>query len=121
MDVRDLNHVALSVADLDASVRFYGDTLGLRALPRPDFSFAGAWFALGDRSELHLIVGDGDIGSGGRRGSHFALTVDGLAGVAEMLTAKGVVHDVLTRPDGVGQIFIQDPDGHWIEFTSLPG
>lgn len=110
MDVRDLNHVALSVADLDASVRFYGGTLGLRPLPRPDFSFAGAWFALGEATELHLIVGDGDTGSEGPRGSHFALAVDDLAAVAEMLTDKGVAHEVLTRPDGVGQIYIQDPD-----------
>lgn len=119
IDVRDLNHVALSVADLDASVAFYGETLGLRALPRPDFPFPGAWFALGERSELHLIAGDGQIGSEGPRDSHFALEVPDVADVSAALESKGIAHDVRTRPDGAGQIYIQDPDGHWIEFTSL--
>jgi len=31
-------------------------------------------------------------------------------------------HGVQHRPDGASQIFLQDPDGHWIELTSdLPG
>jgi lactoylglutathione lyase len=25
------------------------------------------------------------------------------------------------RPDGIWQIFVQDPDGHYIELTELPG
>lgn len=121
MDVRDLNHVALSVADLEASVAFYGETLGLKQLPRPDFPFPGAWFALGARSELHLIVGDGSIGSEGPRDSHFALEVDDVPAVVALCDEKGIAHDgARTRPDGAAQFYIQDPDGHWLEFTSLP-
>lgn len=46
--------MSLTVTDLARAKRFYGDVLGLAELQRPDFDFAGAWYALGDR-QLHLI------------------------------------------------------------------
>lgn len=55
MKVLQLNHVALHVADVSASVRFYSDVLKLEEIPRPAFRFPGAWFRLGVDQELHLI------------------------------------------------------------------
>ena len=57
LNIRELNHIALYVRDVDASAHFYGDVLALPRLRRPDFPFAGAWFALGSQ-ELHLIQAD---------------------------------------------------------------
>ncbi len=39
MRIRQLDHVALHVADVDASVVFYRDTLKLPAMDRPAFDF----------------------------------------------------------------------------------
>jgi len=116
--IHELNHIALYVSDLAASMRFYGETLGLPALERPDFGFGGAWYSLGSQ-ELHLIV---ETQSPGRDRSavHFALRVDDAAAAREVLVARGVV-DMSTaapRPDGALQVFFRDPDGYLIEIMS---
>ena len=56
MRTQDLNHVALHVADLEASMEFYGETLGLELIERPAFDFPGAWYRLGEAQEI-LEVG----------------------------------------------------------------
>ena len=43
MKTQDLNHIALHVEDLEASMEFYGEKLGFEPIPRPDFDFPGAW------------------------------------------------------------------------------
>ena len=80
--IHELNHVALHVRDLDTSIHFYGEVIGLPRLPRPDFNFPGAWFAFGNQ-ELHLIE-DKDLVPNRRRHHHFALLVeDAFAAKAE--------------------------------------
>ena len=123
MQVRELNHVAVHVADVDASCRFYEECLRLTRLPRPAFSFPGAWFRLGSQQELHLIGGrDPKSDSGGhRRGNHYALLVDDLVAWAEHLRACDVPFEgPRDRPDGAQQIFLRDPDGHVIELCTSP-
>jgi catechol 2,3-dioxygenase-like lactoylglutathione lyase family enzyme len=114
----ELNHVAVHVRDLEASMRFYGEVLGLPPIDRPDFGFPGAWYALGDQ-ELHLIH-DADYTPAARTGSHFALLVESTAAAHEELTARGLsgIQAPAPRPDGAVQIFFRDPDGHLIEMVS---
>lgn len=115
MEVLELNHVALHVRDLAASMRFYGDILGLPALPRPDFPFGGAWYALGTQ-ELHLIV-DETLAPDERHHGHFALRVpDGFA-ARQILEDAGILgaRGPAPRPDGALQVFVTDPDGHLVE------
>ena len=64
------------------------EILGLPQLPRPAFSFPGAWFALG-KQELHLIA-DPDLDPAKRRHHHFALLVDDSYAAKAELAAKGV-------------------------------
>ena len=125
MTVLELNHVALHVRDLDRSTAFYGGVLGLPRLPRPDFPFAGAWYALGTQ-ELHLIV-DEALPAEERHHGHFALRVENAAAAQQELTARGVreMSGPAPRPDGALQIFLTDPDGHRVELldtsTIIPG
>lgn len=119
--ITELNHVALDVSDVAASERFFGDVLGLSALPRPAFSFPGAWFRIGAEQELHLIGDRAEDGSS--RTGHFALLVSNLDAVATRLRAAGVeFRGPKARPDGARQIFTADPDGNVVELCdNLPG
>jgi len=121
MQIAELNHVAIYVSSVEASARFYGDTLGFPLLPRPAFSFPGAWFRIGVNQELHLI--------GERlpapfteetRGGHFAMRVNDIGEAAKLLKEKGVKFRSGRRPDGAQQIFFEDPDGHQLEFFVGP-
>lgn len=116
MHVRQLNHVALHVADVPNSVAFYRDVLCLPTMDRPAFDFPGAWFRLGVDQELHLIGDRHQAVHSGHRGTHVAFIVDDLDEWEKHLDAAGATRlPRRIRPDGALQTFVQDPDGHWIE------
>lgn len=125
-----LHHVSLPVRDLDVSAAFYDQALGLPRLPRPDFGFAGVWYACG-AGQLHLIVN----ANGSYRAaplstgdSHFALATDDFDGALDRLTAQGYSETAaddhprrlrVKRDSAVGfaQAFLMDPDGHVVEIN----
>jgi catechol 2,3-dioxygenase-like lactoylglutathione lyase family enzyme len=114
--IAQLNHVALHVADVDRSVTFYRDVLRLEPIPRPAFTFPGAWFRLGADQELHLIGERTREVVSHNRGNHFALLVDDFDAWEQHLVAQQVQFvPRRTRPDGALQLFIIDPDGHYVE------
>ena len=122
MKLLALNHVALHVADLDKSLAFYRDVLQLQSLPRPNFTFPGAWFRLGGDQELHLIGERKKEVVSHHRGDHFALLVDDIDAWEQHVRSQGVdAQPRRVRPDGAYQLFLIDPDGHWIELCTLPG
>ena len=122
MKTTQLNHVALHVADVEASHRFYSEILQLRTIPRPAFKFPGAWYQLGDDQELHLIGERSEPVIAGTRGTHWALMVDDIDAWESFFQARGVSYEPRrTRPDGAFQIYVTDPDGHVIELCTPPG
>lgn len=122
MRVTQLNHVALHVADVERSIAFYRDVLQLEPLPRPAFSFPGAWFRLGVDQELHLIGERQRDVISHSRGNHYALMVDDIDAWERYLDERGVGHlPRRIRPDGAYQVFLKDPDGHFIELCTPPG
>jgi lactoylglutathione lyase len=117
----ELNHVAIHVKDVAASCAFYGDILKLDPLPRPAFTFPGAWFRLGIVQELHIIGERGEPVFSHNRGNHFALRVDDLNQWEKHLDAHSYPHlPRKERPDGILQLFLKDPDGHVIELFAPP-
>jgi lactoylglutathione lyase len=121
VNVSQLNHVALHVADVERSRRFYVQTLRLKPIPRPAFSFPGFWFRIGTDQELHLIGDRNEPVHSHHRGNHFALRVSNIAATQEWLReCRAEFSGPSQRPDGAWQIFLVDPDGHCIELCELP-
>jgi catechol 2,3-dioxygenase-like lactoylglutathione lyase family enzyme len=119
---KQLDHVALQVADLDASVAFYRDVLCLPPMERPAFDFPGAWFRIGTTQELHLIAGRQAPVDSDRRGGHFAIRIESPDAWEAHLDQNNAVRlPRKPRPDGASQTFVRDPDGHWIELSCLEG
>jgi lactoylglutathione lyase len=116
MKILELNHVAIHVSDVGRSREFYRTVLRLEEIPRPAFTFPGAWFRLGTVQELHLIGERTDPVFSHHRSNHFALRVDDLAPWEKHFASLGVEHfPRKRRPDGAWQVFLRDPDGHAIE------
>jgi len=121
MEHRELNHVALHVADVERSCDFYEHVLELKRLPRPAFDFPGAWFQLGATQELHLIGERTEPVTSGNRGNHYALLIDDMDAWESHLNRLGIEYRArVIRPDGAFQIFLKDPDGHSIELCTTP-
>jgi catechol 2,3-dioxygenase-like lactoylglutathione lyase family enzyme len=121
MQVLELNHVALHVSDLEVACRFYQNILRLEPLPRPAFTFPGAWFRLGKQQELHLIGERTEPVHSHNRGNHFALRVDNLdEWETHLQKVNADLRPRKKRPDGAQQIFLRDPDGHIIELFIGP-
>src|SRR5438128_6198733 len=89
MRMHDLNHVAIRVSDVEKSCRFYREVLRLEPMPRPAFSFPGAWFRLGASQELHLIGDRAEPVFPHNRANHFALRVDDLEAWERHLESLG--------------------------------
>ena len=126
--VRHIDHVTLVVRDLNASRGFYVGLLGMTEVPRPAFSFDGAWFQAG-ATLIHLISEHNRSGPAGypvevlvksSRNHHFAFEVDDAYAAAAALKAKGIqlIDDAKLRPDGAVQVFLTDPDHHVVELCT---
>ena len=121
MKIYELNHVAIHVKDVEASCEFYRNVLRLEPIPRPAFTFPGAWFRLGDNQELHLIGERTEPVQSHNRGNHFALRVDNLDEWETHLQKMDTDYRPRKmRPDGAWQVFLRDPDGHIIELFTGP-
>jgi catechol 2,3-dioxygenase-like lactoylglutathione lyase family enzyme len=111
-----LNHVSVIARDLDESVRFYVDVLGLEPVPTPDFGFPVQWLRIGDL-QVHLFERPGSAPSH----AHLALEVDDLMGIYRRAKELGVLdHETFGNvmqelPNGVVQMYIRDPSGNLIE------
>ena len=68
MQVTGLFHVAIKTNDLDATVKFYTEVLGMKLVHRPDFGFPGAWIAAGDSVPIiHIYAGGPALAPTARR------------------------------------------------------
>jgi len=112
MNLTGIHHVSILVSDMERSVAWYRDQLGLTEVKRPsNFVTPVRWFELGEQ-QLHLIPNDEpDVVSP----RHFALHVDDCDGARQTLEARGVAIQETVPIAGAKRFFIADPDGNNIE------
>ncbi len=119
-------HTMLRVGDLERSIKFYTEVLGmtlLRTTDRPDQKYSLAFVGYGgeDRnSVLELTYNYGvdtyDLGAGF---GHIAIEFPDVKKACEAVRARGgtVTRDAGPVKGGATVIaFVQDPDGYKIEF-----
>jgi catechol 2,3-dioxygenase-like lactoylglutathione lyase family enzyme len=128
--IAGLHHITLLVADVERSLAFYRNVLGMRLVKQTVND--------DDRNARHLIFGDAegrpgtlitcleypdlDEGTVGRGSTHhFALAVESeeeLAAWRDYLGSRGVAAtEVMDRSD-FKSIYVRDPDGHIVEIAT---
>ena len=112
-------HTMVRVADLDASLRFYRDALGLVEIRRKDYSqgrYTLVFLAApGDElAQIELTFNWGpEAYTGGRNFGHLAYEVDDIYAVCARLKEHGVT---INRPPRDGRMaFVRSPDQISIE------
>jgi glyoxylase I family protein len=130
MRIAGLHHITLLVADVERSLAFYRNVLGMRLVKQTVND--------DDPNARHLIFGDEDGRPGTLitcleypdldegavgRGSihHFALAVAGedeLAAWRDYLGSRGVAATELMDRGDFKSIYVRDPDGHIVEIAT---
>ena len=112
-------HTMVRVTDLETSLKFYRDALGLRVLRTKESEqgrFTLVYLAApGDEdAQVELTYNwDPEVYTGGRNFGHLAYAVDNIYAICEKLQAHGVT---ILRPPRDGRMaFVRSPDGISIE------
>jgi catechol 2,3-dioxygenase-like lactoylglutathione lyase family enzyme len=120
--IKSIAHASFLVADLDKSIHFYTELLGLSInTKRPNFAYAGAWLDIGNTGQqIHLMSlpnpdKEAIRPDHGGRDKHVAFVVESVEAIAEKLESAGVV--VSRSKSGRPAFFCRDPDGNALEFA----
>jgi glyoxylase I family protein len=130
MRIAGLHHITLLCADVERSLAFYRNVLGMRLVRQTvnDDDKSARHFIFGDEQGRTgtlitcLEYPDLDEGTVGRGSTHhFALAVESeeeLAAWRDYLVSRGIpTTDVMDRSD-FKSIYLRDPDGHIVEIAT---
>ena len=123
MAIKKLEHVGIMVKDLQKSIAFYRDVIGLEARgtlvhTNPAITLAFLGFAGSKETEIELIHGYNDNLPEEGKTHHVAFAVDELEQEIERLKGLGVTFvqdEITTLPNGSRYIFFYGPDGERLE------
>jgi lactoylglutathione lyase len=118
------SHQTIFVTDLDRAANFYEKVLELKRISEPFHDGKHVWFRVSEHGQLHVVSGakediPHDINI------HLAFSVPSMDDFTKHLDAMNIKYGNWAqndktpqlRPDKVKQIYLQDPDGYWIEIN----
>jgi len=119
----EFDHSTVFVRDLQKSADFYEKVLGLERIAEPFKDGRHVWFRIGAHDQLHVVSGateamphDVNVHLAFRVASFgdFVSHLDQLS-IKYRKSIRDAAKGTSIRPDGVHQLYFQDPDGYWIE------
>ncbi|MFI3277624.1 MAG: VOC family protein [Rikenellaceae bacterium] len=123
--ISTLNHFNINVTDLERSIAFYSDALGLKEVRRKsaeDGSFVLVYLSDGTTPislELTWLRDHTEAYDLGENESHICFTVEGdYSAIREYHRSRGWV---CYENFDMGLYFINDPDDYWIEVLPAAG
>ncbi len=119
-----INHTAIYVVDIQKTGDFYSNIIGLDTVPEPFRDGKHIWYSTGAHTMLHVIAG-ATAKKDYYKNQHTCFTVPDFNQFIKKLQAlnwpyedvAGNKNAITTRVDGVHQIWLQDPDGYWLEIN----
>ena len=110
--------------DLKTSADFYRNIIGLDTIPEPFHDGKHVWFKTGPGIALHIIQG-AEMKKDYYKNQHICFSVGSVDEFITLLKQHNIAWEdregtkmaVTTRVDGVKQIWLQDPDGYWVEIN----
>ena len=120
-----LDHIALSVTNVDRAAEFCANVLRLEEITNRSKLEDVRWFSLGPGRELHLIaIIKENVTT--NKALHVALTTSNFDAFIKTLESKQIAYSdwpgksqkVNIRADGIKQVFFQGFDGYWFEVNS---
>ena len=127
MRITGIHHITLLVKDLDRSLAFYRNVLGLRLVKQTvnEDDRGARHFIFGDADRMLLTcleypdMDEGKVGRGSTH--HFALAVEREAELAawrDYLGSRGVPCTEVMERGPYSSLYLRDPDGHIVELAA---
>jgi lactoylglutathione lyase len=121
-----VDHLAISVKDVNRAAQFYGDVLKFQEIKNRSAYEGVRWFSIGHGKELHLISMLKEQVTLSKA-IHIAFATPDFDAFVAMLDKMKIPYSdwpgnpgkIHLRADGMKQVFFQDPDGNWIEINSV--
>ena len=118
------DHYAINVTDLQRSADFYQRVLSIDTVYNGTENDRRIWYSLGEGMALHIIETD-ELDVKTPKGVHLCLAVADFDAFVDHLREEGLAFETWlgepmqtnSRPDGVRQVYLRDPDGYWIEIN----
>ena len=123
MKPQQIDHVAITVAELERSIAWYGDVLGLERRFQDEWGDVPTMMCAGETCVALFVSersGEGPVGPHQTPSlHHIAFRVDRQNFEAARRHFRDLAIEFRTTDNGIAQsIYIADPDGHRIEITT---
>lgn len=122
MAVLGFEHVGIQIANIDRSITFYQEVVGLELLDQfihTDGKMKLAFLGVDNQIIVELIEGYNPSLPDEGKVHHIAFKVDNIEAERKRLQdakVEWIFEDITVLPNGAKYIFFRGPDKEWIEF-----